>query len=105
LLVLTACITNHVGFGVILPPDWQTPRRDPDPTIDFTKEQTTNVWVPGDEAKQTATNPGDRRTELAIRIAALAAILLGGFMPMLVWSGTFDENRIAPKRKADQSSR
>jgi len=31
-------------------------------------------------------------------------VIVGGFIPMIVWSGTFDENRIAPKNVDDAAS-
>lgn len=92
-VVLTGCIVSqHIGPGV-LNSSWQQPRRDPDPTRDPTKEQTTSPWVPESQAAQ----PGTRRYEVERGFATLAAILAGA-LPMLTWYGTFEENRLAPRR-------
>lgn len=100
IIVLAGCISNRLGPGV-LRSDWQQPRRDPDPTADFTKEQMTNPWVPEGEAAQAA--PGTARYE-ATRALATAAAIIAGAAPALVWYGLFDENLLAP-RTARPSSR
>lgn len=91
--MLTGCIvSSHVGPGV-LNSSWQQPRRDPDPTRDPTKEQTTSPWVPEGEAAK----PGTQEYEAQRAAATIAAVLAGG-TPLLTWYGTFDENLIAGRK-------
>lgn len=94
MIVLTGCIItdSHIGPGV-LNSSWQQPRRDPDPTRDPTREQTTSPWVPEGEAAKPGTNSYE-----AQRAAATIAAVLAGAVPLLTWYGTFDENLIAGKR-------
>jgi hypothetical protein len=90
-LGLSACIvSSHLGPGV-LRSDWQEPRRDPDPTADFTKEQTTSPWVPETQA----VTPGTASYQAQRGLAILAAIVAGA-VPMIAWYGTFDENWLGP---------
>lgn len=91
-VVLTGCIVSqHFGPGVASS-SFQVPRRDPDPTRDPTKEVTQAPWMP-----ERPPEPGTRRYEVERGLATLAAILAGA-LPMLTWYGTFEENKIAPKR-------
>lgn len=99
-IMLVGCTTHYIGPGRVLGPDWQR-SRDPDPTADPTKEITSNPWAPEHEVGQPAATPASRQ-EYAVRgIATVLGFLVGGLVPLLVWSGTFDENRLAPRRGAD----
>lgn len=86
-LLLTGCLSQHLGPAV-LRPDWDQPRRDPDPTTPLVDDQPINPLVP--EADQRA--PGSPRAR-GERAAATLAAVLAGAIPSIVWWGTFDENR------------
>jgi hypothetical protein len=92
ILLLAACTTTYVGPGVMISPRWQEPRRDPDPTVDPTKQATENPWQ--EQQKASAQTLPSYTAEYAI--AATLAIVLGGFVPMFIWAGTFEENRLGP---------
>lgn len=103
-LALTGCITNRVGPGV-LREDWSQPRRDPDPTRNPTEEPSGNPWAsknqeriapPGEPKPDSAEEdaPTDSRTvDLAKRGAAtILAWAAAGWIPLLEYSGTFEED-------------
>lgn len=104
-VVAAACVSSRVGPGV-LREDWSQPRRDPDPTRNPAEEPRGNPWAderedrirgPGEEgAVPTASAPpaGDRRgLDLAKRGAAtFLAWAVAGWLPLLEWSGTFEED-------------
>lgn len=96
LLLLSACMTKHIGPGVILAPGWQEPRRDPDPTRPLVEQQPDNPWTP-ENGEAPAKNEDSTEYKRAYYAASAFAVVLGGFAPLLVWSGTLDENQIAPK--------
>jgi hypothetical protein len=114
-LCLAGCITNRIAPGV-LREDWSQPRRDPDPTRNPTEEPTGNPWAsesdehinppsepvpePGEDA------PTDSRTvDFAKRGAAtVLAFAVAGWIPLLEYSGTFEEDpeqRDRLKKKAE----
>jgi hypothetical protein len=88
------CISHRVGSGVLR--NMMQPSRDPDPTADFTREQVENPWAePSPPPSPRAQRPADRLVDLVTgRTAAMIAAVLAGAMPALVWSGTFEENRL-----------
>lgn len=98
---LSSCITSRVAPGV-LREDWSQPRRDPDPTRNPTEEPTGNPWASEEEARigppgsSEEDDPGDedRHTvEIAKRGAAtFLAWAAAGWIPLVEWSGTFEED-------------
>jgi hypothetical protein len=97
------CIDHRVGAGVLR--NMMQPSRDPDPTVDFTREQVENPWA--EPSRPASPQPQPRSSGRVIglltgRTAATIAAALAGAMPALVWSGTFDEDqwfaRPAPQR-------
>lgn len=70
----------------------QQERRDPSPTAPMIDTPMQNVWAP----EQRAPAPGSRSELIQRSIASIAAIAAGA-MPAIVWSGTFDENRLFVK--------
>ena len=118
LVIVCACSTHYLGPGRVLGPHWQT-SRDPDPTRDPTKMQTANPWageasampsasggaggapiILGDGAGGATAKPGTKRHKLEY----LAAWALTGFMPMIMWAGTFEENELAPTQSDEDTA-
>jgi hypothetical protein len=109
LVVSSACMTHgigsggrsesgplHIGAGVILSPHFQEARRDPDPTRPLVEEVPESPWRP--ERGEAPTRREDERAyKAAYYTSAALAVVLGGFIPMLLWSGTFDEHELAPR--------
>ncbi len=110
-----ACVSNRLAPGV-LREDWNQPRRDPDPTRNPTAEPTGNPWAtetedripPPGEARPAPDEPTaqDRRTvDFAKRGAAtFLAWAAAGWIPLIEWSGTFEEDpaqRARLKAKTD----
>lgn len=91
-LLLAGCITNRIGPGVIVSMTQQQERRDPNPTAPIIDTPMQNVWAP----EQGPPTPGSR-SELVQRSLASIAAIAAGAMPAIVWSGTFDENRLFDK--------
>lgn len=93
---LTGCITitsKRVAPGV-LREDWAEPRRDPDPFADPTRVETGNPWADDDDPS-TPPTPTSARREVAERTAAtILAVVAGGWTPLLVLSGTFEETPV-----------
>jgi hypothetical protein len=96
LLVVAACTSSRIGPGVILGPNWQAARRDPDLTRPLVEPPMPNPWRSETASLSTPPEPDPPRGK-AYYAASAIAVLVGGFIPMIVWSGTFDENRIAPQ--------
>jgi hypothetical protein len=106
-LLVSGCITNRIAPGV-LREDWREPRRDPDPTANPTEQQTGNPWASeeearigppstaeeGEEEESSAPSADDGHTvEIAKRGAAtFFAWAAGGWIPLVEWSGTFEED-------------
>lgn len=102
-LLTVGCVTNRVGPGV-LREDWNQPRRDPDPTRNPTEEPRGNPWSeeraervppPGEEPppSEPSGEPDTRTVDLAKRGAAtFLAWAAAGWLPLVEWSGTFEED-------------
>ena len=104
-VLVGGCITNRVAPGV-LREDWNQPRRDPDPTRNPTEEPTGNPWASEEEARigppSTAEEPDESNApsaadghtvEIAKRGAAtFLAWAAAGWIPLVEWSGTFEED-------------
>lgn len=91
-LLLAGCITNRIGPGALVSMTQQQERRDPNPTAPIIDTPMQNVWAP----EQRPPAPGSRSELIQRSIASIAAIAAGA-MPAIVWSGTFDENRVFEK--------
>jgi hypothetical protein len=91
-LLLAGCISNRIGPGVIVSMTRQQERRDPSPTAPIIDTPMRNVWAP----EQQMTPPGSRSEMIQRTVASIAAIAAGA-MPAIMWSGTFDENRLFVK--------
>jgi hypothetical protein len=92
LLAASGCIA--VTNGKVRPGlmrDFSRSSRDPDPTLNPNAEPTENPWMPEGEAAHPEVGS---RSELVQTAAAAVAAIAAGAMPMIVFSGTFDENRL-----------
>lgn len=93
-LCASACVSSRVGPGVFRQ-DWFEPSRDPNPMRNPTQEQTANPWAettPTGASEPTAAD--EARLEVSRAVAVAAAVLAGGWLPVLSWYGTFEENRL-----------
>jgi len=106
LLVLAGCTSHYIGPGIALGPGWQH-SRDPDPTRNPTEQLTENPWAGehnpagGRNAGGYPKTGGDDNDPSPLKLTRaklgfLAAWALTGFQPMLLWTGTFEENELAP---------
>ncbi len=112
--VAGACVSSGVGPGV-LREDWNQPRRDPDPTRNPTEEPSGNPWAVETEARipppgerPAATSPpgaDGRGVDLAKRGAAtFLAWAVAGWLPIVEWSGRFEEDPAQRERHRAQES-
>lgn len=102
-LAVAACVTHHFGVGVSRD-DWRRRRSDPDPVVDPNREPTGNPWAERDEPGP-ATVAEDATATPAARILAVAlATLAGGWTPLLVWRGTFEETPVVARPVAPPTS-
>ena len=102
LVATSGCIA--VTNGKIRPGlmrDMSQSSRDPDPTVDPNQELSENPWMP--EGELAAPKPGSR-SELMQIAGATAAAIMAGAMPMIMFSGTFDENRLFESGSAQPAS-
>lgn len=90
----SGCIRGTFGAGVARN-DWSQGSRDPNPMRDPTEEQRANPWTETDHDDPTAaaTALPDDDARVVQTIAVVAAALFGGWIPLLTWSGSFDESR------------
>lgn len=94
-LLLVGCISNRIGVGALQPMTRQE-RNDPDPRAPiYVPPNAPNPWVTEQSAP-----PAGSRAETAQRTAATIAAIAAGAIPAIMWSGTFDENRLFETQQA-----
>ena len=106
-LALAGCTSRYIGPGIALGPGWQH-SRDPDLTRNPTEQLKENPWagehspaggrsaLGGDPSSNDDDDPFVLPNVTRDKLGFLAAWALLGFKPMLLWTGTFEENALAP---------
>ncbi len=92
-VTVAACVTHHFGAGVARD-DWRRRRVDADPVADPNREPTGNPWAEHDEHGEHGAAPAAddwTATPAARTVAVALAALAGGWTPLLMWHGTFEE--------------
>lgn len=102
-VAVAACVTHHFGGGVARE-DWHRRRADADPVVDPNREPTGNPWAEHAEPGAARATEDWTTTPAARTLAVALAALAGGWTPLLMWHGTFEETPGAARPIAPPAS-